>query len=35
MEEESNGELVFRDILLKHDNGNIHVLIHKKPPVTD
>ena len=30
MEEESNGELAFRDTLLKRNNGEISVLVHRK-----
>ena len=35
MEEESNGELVFLDTLLKWDNGEISVLVCRKPTHTD
>ena len=35
MEEESNGELTFLDTLLKQDNGEISVLVYKKPTHTD
>ena len=35
MEEESNGELAFLDILLKRNNGEISVLIYRKPTHTD
>ena len=35
MEEESNGELVFLDTLLKLDNGEISVLIYRNPTHTD
>ena len=35
IEEESNGELAFLDILLKQNNGEISVLIYKKPTHTD
>ena len=35
MEEESNGELAFLDILLKQDNGEISVLVYRKPTHTD
>ena len=35
MEEESNGELVFLDTLLKRDNREISVLVYKKPADTD
>ena len=31
MEEETNKELVFLDILLERDYGNIFVLIYRKP----
>ena len=31
MEEESIGELAFLDTLLKQDNGEISVLIHRNP----
>ena len=31
MEEESNGELAFLDILLKQYNGEISVLVYRKP----
>ena len=30
MEEESNGELAFRDTLLKRNNGEISVLVYRK-----
>ena len=33
--EESNGELVFLDTLLKQDNGEISALIYRKPIHTD
>ena len=35
MEEESNGELAFLDILLKRNNGKISVLAYRKPTHTD
>ena len=35
MEEESNGELVFLDTLLKQNNGEISVLVYRKPTHTD
>ena len=35
MEEESNGELAFLDILLKRNNGEITVLVYRKPTHTD
>ena len=35
MEEESNGELVFLDTLLKRNNGEISVLKYSKPKHTD
>ena len=35
MEEESNGELAFLDTLLKRNNGEISVLVYKKPTRTD
>ena len=35
MEEESNGELAFLDTLLKWDNGEISVLVYRKPTHTD
>ena len=35
MEEESNGELAFLDTLLKWNNGEISVLVYKKPTDTD
>ena len=31
MEEESNGELAFLDTLLKQNNGEISVLVYRKP----
>ena len=31
MEEESNGELAFLDTLLKQNNGEIFVLVYRKP----
>ena len=35
MEEESDGELVFLDTLLKWNDGKISVLLYKKPTHTD
>ena len=35
MEEKSNGELVFLDTLLKWNNGDISVLVYRKPTYTD
>ena len=35
MEEESNGELAFLDTLLKQNNGEISVLVYRKPIHTD
>ena len=35
MEEESNGELAFLDSLLKRNNGEISVLVYRKPTHTD
>ena len=35
LEEESNGELVFLEILLKRNNGEISVLVYRKPIHTD
>ena len=35
MEEESNGELAFLDTLLKRNNGEISVLVYRKPTLTD
>ena len=35
MEEESNGELVFRGTLLKQNNGEISVLVYRKPAHTE
>ena len=35
MEEESNGELAFPDTLLKRNNGEISVLVYRKPRHTD
>ena len=35
MEEESNGELAFLDTVLKQDNGEISVLVYRKPTRTD
>ena len=35
MEEESNGELGFLDTLLKQSNGEISVLVYRKPAHTD
>ena len=34
-ESNSNGELTFLDTLLKHNNGKISVLVHRKPTHTD
>ena len=34
-EEESNGELAFLDTFLKRNNGEISVLVHRKPTHTD
>ena len=34
-EEESNGELAFLDTLLKRNNGEIFVLVYRKPTHTD
>ena len=34
-EEENNGELAFLDILLKQNNGEISVLVYRKPAHTD
>ena len=34
MEEESNGELAFLDTLLKRNNGEISVLVYRKPTHT-
>ena len=34
-EEESNGELAFLDALLKRNNGEIFVLVYRKPTGTD
>ena len=34
MENESIGELVFLDTSLKRNNGNIYVLVYRKPPHT-
>ena len=34
MEEESNGELAFLDTLLKWNNGDISVLVYRKPTHT-
>ena len=34
-EEESNGELAFLDALLKRSNGEISVLVYRKPIHTD
>ena len=31
MDEESTGELAFLDTLLKQDNGEISVLVYRKP----
>ena len=35
MKEESNGELAFLDTLLKRNNGEISVLVYRKPTYTD
>ena len=35
MEEENNGELAFLDTLLKRNNGEISVLVYRKPTHTD
>ena len=35
MEKESNGELAFLDTLLKRNNGEISVLVYRKPTHTD
>ena len=35
IEEESNGELAFLDTLLKRNNGEISVLVYRKPTHTD
>ena len=35
MEEESNGELAFLDTLLKWNNGEISVLVYRKPIHTE
>ena len=35
MEEESTGELAFLDTLLKRNNGEISVLVYRKPTHTD
>ena len=35
MEEESNRELAFINILLKRNNGEISVLVYRKPTHTD
>ena len=35
MEEESNGELAILDTLLKRDNGEVSVLVYRKPTHTD
>ena len=35
MEGESNGELAFLDTLLKQNNGEISVLVYRKPTHTD
>ena len=35
MEEESNGELAFLDTLLKRNNGEISVLVYRRPTHTD
>ena len=35
MEDKSNGELAFLDTLLKRNNGEISVLVYRKPTHTD
>ena len=35
MDEKSNGELAFLDVLLKQNNGKISVLVYEKPTHTD
>ena len=35
MEEESNGELAFLDTLLKRNNGEMSVLVYRRPAHTD
>ena len=35
MEEESNGEIALLDTLLKRNNGEISVLVYRKPTHTD
>ena len=35
MEEESNGELAFLEVLLKRNNGEISVLVYRKSTHTD
>ena len=35
MEEENNGELAFHDTLLKRNNGEISVLVYRKPTHPD
>ena len=35
MEEASNGELAFLDTLMKRNNGEISVLVHRKTTHTD
>ena len=35
MEKESNGELAFLDTLLKQNNGEVSVLVYRKPTHTD
>ena len=35
MEDENNGELAFLDTLLKRNNGEIYVLVYRKPTHTD
>ena len=35
MEEESNGELTFLDTLLKRNNGEISLLVYRKPAHSD
>ena len=35
MEEEGNGELAFLETLLKGNNGEVSVLVYRKPTHTD
>ena len=35
MEEESNGELAFLETLMERNNGEISVLVYRKPTHTD